>query len=124
MNAIVDVYEFYFTNLMTFHFDLFKRKQHDCAVCSENVSDIKCQIYSREKTEKFIIEYLEHLKIFGFSVKTADLFIDCIRKNGILSPNVKGFWKIRKDYKYELYVIEHIAINRDVDDEQLSEDLN
>ena len=122
MNGIVDVYEFYFSNLMTFHFDLFKRKQHNCAVCSESVSDIKYQIYSREKTEKFIIEYLEHLKIFGFSIKTADIFIASIRQNGILSPNVKGFWKIRKDYKYELYVIEHLTINRDDDD--LSEDLN
>ena len=109
MNGIIDVYEFYFSNLMTFHFDLFKRKQHNCTVCSDAVSENKCQIYSREKTEKFIVEYLEHLKIFGFSVKTADLFIASVRENGILSQNVKGFWKIRKDYKYELYVIEHLA---------------
>ena len=120
MNGIIDVYEFYFANLMTFHFDLFKRKQHNCAVCSEIVSDVKYQIYSRDKTEKFIVNYLEHLKIFGFSVKTADLFIKSVRENGILSPNVKGFWKIRKDYKYEVYVIEHLTFN-DIEDERLSE---
>ena len=122
MNGIIDVYEFYFSNLMTFHFDLFKRKQHNCAVCSDIVSETRYQIYSREKTEKFIVEYLEHLKIFGFSVKTADLFIASVRENGILSQNVKGFWKVKKDIKYELYVIEHLAISQD--EEQFSEEFS
>ena len=113
MNGIIDVYEFYFSNLMTFNFDLIKRKQHTCAVCADIVSDTRYQIYSREKTEKFIVEYLEHLKIFGFSVKTADLFISSVRENGILSQNVKGFWRIKKHVKYELYVIEHLAITQE-----------
>ena len=122
MNGIIDVYEFYFSNLMTFNFDLIKRKQHNCAVCSNFVSDTSYQIYSREKTEKFIVDYLEHLKIFGFSVKTADLFISSVRENGILSQNVKGFWKIKKHNKYELYVIEHLAISQE--DEQFTEEFS
>ena len=122
MNGIIDVYEFYFSNLMTFNFDLFKRKQHNCAVCSDIVSETRYQIYSREKTEKFIVEYLEHLKIFGFSVKTADLFISSVRENGILSQNVKGFWRIKKHGKYELYVIEHLAISQE--DEHVVEEFN
>ena len=113
MNGIVDVYEFYFSNLMTFSFDLIKRKQHNCAVCSDVVSDTRQQIYSREKTEKFIVEYLEHLKIFGFSIKTADLFISSVRENGILSQNVKGLWRIKKHFKYELYIIEHLAMSQE-----------
>ena len=115
MNGIVDVYDFYFSNLMTFQFDFNKRKQHNCAVCSGILSDIRYQIYSREKTERFIVEYLEHLKIFGFSVKTADLFISSIRQNGILSQNVKGFWKIKKHDKYEVYIIEHLITDHDED---------
>ena len=111
MNGIVDTYEFYFANLMTFQFDLNKRKQHNCAICAGLVSDNNYQIYSREKTEKFIIEYLEHLKIFGFSVKTADIFVSSVRENGILAQNVKGFWKVKKHQKYELYIIEHVAAN-------------
>ena len=121
MNGIVDVYDFYFSNLMTFQFDFNKRKQHNCAVCSGVVSDNRYQIYSRDKTEKFIIEYLEHLKIFGYSVKTADLLISSIRDNGILSQNVKGFWKIKKDDKYEVYIIEHLAVNHEED--QFTEDV-
>ena len=66
MNGIVDVYEFYFGNLMTFHFDFNKKKQHNCADCADVISDTKFQIYSREKTEKFIVEYLEHLKNIWF----------------------------------------------------------
>ena len=122
MNGIIDVYEFYFSNLMTFSFDLIKRKQHNCAVCADVVSDTRYQIYSREKTEKFIVEYLEHLKIFGFSVKTADLFVSSVRENGILSQNVKGFWRIKKHVKYELYVIEHLAISQE--DEHIVEEFS
>ena len=122
MNGIIDAYEFYFANLTTFHFDFNKRKQHNCAVCTDIVSDNRYQIYSREKTEKFIINYLEHLKMFGFSLKSADIFISSVRENGILSMNVKGFWKIKKDQKYEVYVIEHLAIS---DEDQFStEDFN
>ena len=45
-----------------------------------------------------------------------------VRENGILSQNVKGFWKIKKHHTYELYVIEHLAANRDED--QFTEDFS
>ena len=107
MNGIVDVYEYYFNNLCTFHFDYNKRKHHNCLVCTNQLSEEKYQICSREKTEDFIINYLEHLKVFGFSIKSADIFISSIRDNGILSSNVKGFWKIKKHDIHEIMVIEH-----------------
>ena len=69
MNGIVDAYEYYFSNITTFHFDFNKRKNHNCLVCTGQLLDDTYQIFSREKTEKFIINYLEHLKVFGFSKK-------------------------------------------------------
>ena len=113
MNGIVDAYEYYFANLTTFHFDYNKRKHHDCLVCTDKISDENYKICSREKTEKFIINYLEHLKVFGYSIKSADIFISSIRNNGILSSNVKGFWKIREDYTHEVMVIEHVITNEE-----------
>ena len=110
MNGIVDAYEYYFANLNTFHFDYNKRKYHNCLACTDKL-DENYQICSREKTEKFIINYLEHLKVFGYSIKTADIFISSIRDNGILSPNVKGFWKLRKHNTHEVMVIEHVIVN-------------
>ena len=109
MNGIVDAYEYYFQNLISFQFDFNKRKQHSCLVCVDQLSDEKIQICSREKTEKFIINYLEHLKIFGYSIKSADIFISSIRDNGILSSNVKGYWKIKKHHVHEVMVIEHVT---------------
>ena len=113
MNGIVDAYEFYFNNLTSFHFDFNKRKHHNCLVCSNQISDDIYQICSREKTEKFIVHYLEHLKVFGFSIKCADIFISSIRDNGILSPNVKGFWKLKKHDKHEIIVIEHVITSEE-----------
>ena len=113
MNGIVDAYEYYFSNLTTFQFDYNKRKHHNCLVCTNQISDESYQICSREKTENFIINYFEHLKVFGYSIKSADIFISSIRDNGILSPNVKGFWKIKKHNMHEVMVIEHVITNED-----------
>ena len=116
MNGIVDVYEHYFNNLISFQFDFNKRKQHSCLVCTSNLSDgDSYEILSREQTEKFIICYLEHLKIFGYSIKSVEIFIRSIRDNGILSLNVKGKWKIKKHDVHEIMIIEHYVSDEEVD---------
>ena len=110
MNGIIDVYEHYFSNLFSFQFDLHKRKQHSCLVCTSNLSDNGTYgVYSRKLIEKFIINYLEHLKVFGYSIKLAEIFIGSVRENGILSLNVKGHWKIKKHGIHEIVIIEHYA---------------
>ena len=111
MNGIIDVYEYYFNNLISFQFDYNKRKQHSCLVCTKDLSDDNYKICSREQTEEFIVNYLEHLKFFGYSVKSAEIFIRSIRDNGILSLNVKGNWKIQKHNVHEVIVIEHYVFN-------------
>ena len=113
MNGIIDAYEYYFSNLSSFQFDFNKRKHHNCLVCTNQLSGEFYQICSREKTEKFIINYLEHLKVFGYSIKSADIFISSIRDNGILSTNVKGFWKLKKHCTHEVIVIEHVITNNE-----------
>ena len=107
MNGIIDVYEHYFNNLISFQFDFNKRKQHSCLACTKDFIDGHSEICSRERTEKFIVNYLEHLKIFGYSMKSVEIFIRSVRNNGILSPDVKGHWKIVKDTTHEIIVIEH-----------------
>ena len=111
MNEIIDVYEYYFNNLISFQLDFNKRKQHSCLACTNDFIDGYFEICSREKTEKFIVDYLEHLKIFGYSIKSAEIFIRSVRNNGILSPNVKGHWKIVKDTLHEIIIIEHFVNN-------------
>ena len=108
MNGLIDVYEHYFNDLISFRFDLHKRKQHTCLVCTNNISDNgDYGVYSREATEKFIIHYLEHLKVFGYCIKLAEIFIRSVRDNGILSSNVKGYWRIKKHDVHEIVIIEH-----------------
>ena len=114
MNGIIDVYEHYFNNLISFQFDFNKRKQHSCLACSNDFADGHFEILSREKTEKFIVNYLEHLKIFGYSIKSVEIFIQSIRSNGILSPKVKGDWKVKKDVLHEIIVIEHYICDDNV----------
>ena len=117
MNGLIDAYEHYFSNLISFQFNLCKKKQHTCLVCTSDLTD-NCiyGVYSRNATEKFIINYLEHLKVFGYCVKVTDIFINSVRQNGILSVNVKGYWKIKKHDKYEVVIIEHCTSNKDLKD--------
>ena len=119
MNGIVVVYEKYFTDLTSFQFDLHKRKQHSCLVCTSNITDSGSYgIYSRKSTEKFVINYLEHLKIFGYCIKLAEIFIQSVRENGILSSKVKGHWEIKKHIIHEVIIIEHFnySSNRNLDE--------
>ena len=108
MNGIVDVYEKYFTDLTSFQFDLHKRKQHSCLVCTTNITDSGSYgIYSRKSTEEFVINYLKHLKIFNYCIKLTEIFIQSVRENGILSSKVKGHWEIKKHITHEVIIINY-----------------
>ena len=115
MNGIIDVYEKYFTDLTSFQFDLNKRKQHSCLACT---SDIVNKKLSREAVEEFIINYLEHLKVFGYCLKLTEIFIKSVRENGILSTKVKGYWILKKHFIHNVFIIEH-STSRDSFEELL-----
>ena len=109
MEGIVDVYEEYFINLvepLKVHF--FKKNRHTCLICREEPN--KNGSYGKSDrtfTEKIIVEYLEHLKVFGFSNNLAQVFINSIRDSGILCGKVKGYWEFKEHEKYYVFIIEH-----------------
>ena len=61
----------------------------------------------RTSTEKIIVEYLEHLKVFGFSNNLARVFINSIRDSGILCGKVKGYWEFKEHETDYVFIIEH-----------------
>ena len=110
MEGIVDVYEQYFINLVEPpKLDYFKLNTHTCFICREEIrkDDSSYGKFDKYSTEKNIIEYLEHLKNFDFSKKTAQVFINSIRDSGILCKKVKGYWEFKEDEKYYVFVLEH-----------------
>ena len=109
MNGIVDLYEKYFSNLTSFQFDLHDRNQHSCLVCTTDYG-----IYSREKIEKFIINYFEHLKVFNYSLTLVEIFIKSVRESGILCLKVKGYWRIKKHSIHEVSIIEHELCSKEI----------
>ena len=109
MNGIVDVYEKYFADLTSFQFDFHKRKQHTCLICTSKITDGCYGIFCRKLTEKFVIDYFEHLKVFNYCVILSNIFIESVRENGILSSKVKGYWQIKKHTNHEVVIIEHTS---------------
>ena len=108
MEGIVDVYEQYFINLEESKFHFFKRYRHTCLVCKQdNIINGSYDEFDRKSIEKIIIEYLEHLKIFGFLCNLAKVFINSIRDSGVLCKNVKGLWEFKEHKTNHISIIEH-----------------
>ena len=108
MEGIVDVYEEYFLNLIKPKFHFLKKNRHTCLVCRQEPNkDGSYGKFYRTSTEKNIVEYLEHLKIFGFSNKLARVFINSIRDSGILCKKVQGYWEFKEDKTEYVFIIEH-----------------
>ena len=119
MDGIVDVYEQYFTNLVEPKIDFFKKNSHTCLICKVKVKDGSCGKFNRVDTKKIIIEYLEHLKIFGYSKNLAQVFVDSVRDSGILCKKVKGYWELKEHETEYVFIIEHrlnLFIPREVKD--------
>ena len=132
MEGIVDVYEDYFLNLVESpkahfsgkyeqtcsvcklepidspKFNFSKKDRHSCLICRlEPIRDDSYGKSDRASTEKNIVEYLEHLKVFGFPSNLARIFIKLIRDSGILCKKVKGYWEFKGHETAYVYVIEH-----------------
>ena len=61
----------------------------------------------RKTTEKNVIEYLEHLRIFAISNDFAKVFIKLVRDSGILCKKVKGCWEFKEHNTEFVFIIEH-----------------
>ena len=56
---------------------------------------------------KKCLEYLEHLKIFGYSKNLAKIFIKSVRDAGVLCKKVKGFWEFKEHETDYVFIVEH-----------------
>ena len=108
MEGIVDVYEQYFINLVKPKIQFFKKNTHTCLICRlEENRGGSCGKSDRISTEKNIVEYLEHLKVFGSSNNLAKVFIKSVRDSGILCKKVKGYWEFKEHETDYVFIIEH-----------------
>ena len=109
MEGVVDVYEEYFINLVEPpKVDFFKKNRHTCLICRlEPSKDGSYGKFDRASTEKIIVEYLEHLKVFDFSNNLARVFINSIKDSGILCGKVKGYWEFKEHETDYVFIIEH-----------------
>ena len=108
MEGVVDVYEQYFINLVEPKIEYFKKNTHTCLICRlEPERNDSYGKSDRTDTEKIIVEYLEHLKVFAISNNLAKVFIKSVRDSGILCKKVKGYWEFKEHGKDYVFIIEH-----------------
>ena len=108
MEGVIDVYEKHFTDSIESNIYYVKKNTHTCLICRHECEREGSYGKSdRETTEKNIIEYLEHLNVYGSSKKLAQIFIDSVRDSGILCKKVSGWWEFKEHHTYYVYIIEH-----------------
>ena len=84
------------------------KKIHSCLICrQEHQKDGSFGKSDRECTKKNVLEYLEHLKIFGYSKNLAKIFIKSVRDAGVLCKKVKGFWEFKEHETEYVFIVEH-----------------
>ena len=108
MEGILDVYEEHFTNLIEPNIHYVKKNRHTCLICRQEVNRNGSYGKSdRTCTEQIIIEYLDHLRIFGYSKNQAQVFINSVRDSGVLCKEVKGYWEFKEHKTDYVFIIEH-----------------
>ena len=108
MEGLLDVYEEFFTKLTEPNIYYIKKSTHSCLICrQEHKEDGTFGKFDRHSTNKNILEYLEHLKIYGYSKNIAKNFIKSVRDSGILCRNVKGQWEFKEHDTEYIFIVEH-----------------
>ena len=108
MEGVLDVYEEFFTKLVEPTIYYIKKSIHTCLICrQEHNTDGSYSKSDRFLTENIILEYLEHLQVYGYSKNLAKIFINSVRDSGILCRKVKGLWEFKEHPTEYIFIIEH-----------------
>lgn len=108
MEGVLDVYEEFFKNLTEPSVYYIKKTTHTCLICrQEHEENGTFGKFDRSSTNKNILEYLEHIKIYAYSKNLANIFIKSVRDSGILCQSVKGQWEFKEHDTEYIFTIEH-----------------
>ena len=98
------IYESYFKNYKNWYLPVHELPFHNCCFC-KNGQKIKIIYHCKQDMVKFIITYLNHLKIYRCSWAKVKYFINSIKLSNFCDENTAGKWVMEYWYEKDVYIL-------------------
>ena len=103
--TILEIYETYFKN-DNWRFSIGELASHNCLFCNNKKFKITCD-YKHDMVE-LIIQYFNHLKIYGTIWSKVNYFITSIKLSDFCNNDKTSIWVMEYWYEKDVYVLRSI----------------
>ena len=100
----LEIYESYFKNYDNWRFSIGELSSHNCCFC-KNGQKIKIIYHCKQDIVKFIIMYLNHLKVYRSSWEKVKYFINSVKLSNFCNEYVTGKWLMEYWYEKDIYIL-------------------
>ena len=100
----LEIYESYFKNYENWRLLIYDLPFHNCCFC-ENGKKINIVKHCKQDMARYIITYLNHLKIYRCSWKKVKYFINSIKLTKFCDEDTTGKWSMKYWTEKDIYIL-------------------
>ena len=98
------IYESYFKNYENWHVPVFELPFHNCYFC-KNRKKINIVKHSKQDIAKYVIMYLNHLKVYRCPWTKVKYFINSVKLSNFCNEQVVGKWSMEYWIEKDIYIL-------------------
>ena len=100
--ATLTIYESYFKNYKNWRLPIYELPYHNCVFCGKKIKIIK---HCKQDMTKYIILYLNHLKIYQVCWEKVKYFINSVKLSNFCDENTIGKWSIEYWAEKDIFIL-------------------
>ena len=100
------IYESFFKNNENWRLSIYELPFHNCLFC-QNEKKIKIIYHCKQDMVKYIIMYLNHLKVYQCSWEKVKYFINSVKLSKFCDDHVTGKWSMEYWSEKNIYILLH-----------------
>ena len=100
------IYETYFKNYDNWKLRLFELPFHNCLFCKNN-KKYNLVKHCKQDMAKYVIMYLDHLKVYRCCWEKTKYFINSIKISNFCDEDVIGKWSMKYWIEKDIYILLH-----------------
>ena len=102
--TILTIYESYFKNYQNWYLPIYELPFHNCCFC-QNGKKNKIIYHCKQDMAKFIITYLNHLKVYRCSWEKVKYFINSVKLSNFCDEHTTGKWLMEYWFEKDIYIL-------------------